>query len=67
MIPTDAGDIKKRWRKPSLIAVFLNAGDVTHRAAGSLAEEAWDRLMGINLKGRSLIQGCCRCWNNRRR
>ena len=59
VIPTDAGDITSqkalaetlaaRW--PRLDAVFLNAGDVTHAPLEAWQEEAWDRLMGINLKG----------------
>lgn len=59
VIPTDAGDIASqktlaetlaaRW--PRLDAVFLNAGDVTHAPLEAWQEEAWDRLMGINLKG----------------
>ncbi|WP_338815914.1 SDR family oxidoreductase [Enterobacter hormaechei] len=59
VIPTDAGDISSqkalaetltaRW--PRLDAVFLNAGDVTHAPLEAWQEEAWDRLMNINLKG----------------
>ena len=58
VIPTDAGDIASqkalaetlaaRW--PRLDAVFLNAGDVTHAPLEAWQEEAWDRLMNINLK-----------------
>jgi NAD(P)-dependent dehydrogenase (short-subunit alcohol dehydrogenase family) len=33
--------------------VFINAGDVTHGLLEEWQEEAWDRLMRINLKGRS--------------
>ncbi|MCK6668453.1 SDR family oxidoreductase [Enterobacter asburiae] len=68
VIPTDAGDIASqkalaetlaaRW--PRLDAVFLNAGDVTHAPL-----EAWDRLMGINLKGPFfLIQALLPLLNN---
>ncbi|MDI3359796.1 SDR family oxidoreductase [Lelliottia sp. V89_10] len=59
VIATDAGDISaqqqladtlaSRW--PRLDAVFINAGDVTHGLIEEWREEAWDRLMGINLKG----------------
>ncbi len=59
VIPTDAGDIAaqkaladtlaSRW--PRLDAVFINAGDVTHGLLEEWQEDAWDRLMGINLKG----------------
>jgi len=59
VIPTDAGDIASqkalaetlaaRW--PRLDAVFLNAGDVTHAPLEAWQEDAWDRLMDINLKG----------------
>ncbi|MDH6633201.1 UNVERIFIED_ORG: NAD(P)-dependent dehydrogenase (short-subunit alcohol dehydrogenase family) [Lelliottia amnigena] len=59
VIATDAGNIAEqkqladtlaaRW--PRLDAAFINAGDVTHRLLEEWREEAWDRLMGINLKG----------------
>jgi len=59
VIAADAGDIpaqqqladtlSSRW--PRLDAVFINAGDVTHGLIEEWREEAWDRLMGINLKG----------------
>ncbi|WP_324724058.1 SDR family oxidoreductase [Lelliottia sp. JS-SCA-14] len=59
VIAADAGDISaqqqladtlsSRW--PRLDAVFVNAGDVTHGLIEEWREEAWDRLMGINLKG----------------
>lgn len=59
VIATDAGDISaqkqladtlaSRW--PRLDAVFINAGDVTHGLIEEWREEAWDRLMSINLKG----------------
>lgn len=59
VIATDAGNIAEqkqladtlsaRW--PRLDAVFINAGDVTHGLLEEWREEAWDRLMGINLKG----------------
>lgn len=59
VIPTDAGDISSQKalaetltaRLPRLDAVFLNAGDVTHAPLEVWQEEAWDRLMNINLKG----------------
>ena len=73
MIPTDAGDISSqkalaetltaRW--PRLDAVFLNAGDVTHAPLEAWQEEAWDRLMNINLKGPFfLIQALLPLLNN---
>ncbi|MNB63924.1 3-oxoacyl-[acyl-carrier-protein] reductase FabG [compost metagenome] len=59
VIATDAGDISAqqqladtlatRWSR--LDAVFINAGDVTHGLIEEWREEAWDRLMSINLKG----------------
>ncbi|MDK9362906.1 SDR family oxidoreductase [Lelliottia wanjuensis] len=59
VIAADAGDISaqqqladilaSRW--PRLDVVFINAGDVTHGLIEEWREEAWDRLMGINLKG----------------
>nr|WP_314520338.1 SDR family oxidoreductase [uncultured Lelliottia sp.] len=59
VIAIDAGNIAEqiqladtlaaRW--PRLDAVFINAGDVTHGLLEEWREEAWDRLMGINLKG----------------
>ncbi|MEH0885791.1 SDR family oxidoreductase [Enterobacter sp. UNJFSC 003] len=59
VIQTDAGDsraqkalaetIASRW--PRLDAVFINAGDVTHGLLEEWQEDAWDRLMRINLKG----------------
>ena len=73
VIPTDAGDIASqkalaatlaaRW--PRLDAVFLNAGDVTHAPLEAWQEEAWDRLMNINLKGPFfLIQALLPLLNN---
>ncbi len=73
VIPTDAGDISSqkalaetltaRW--PRLDAVFLNAGDVTHAPLEVWQEEAWDRLMNINLKGPFfLIQALLPLLNN---
>nr|CAB3504765.1 unnamed protein product [Digitaria exilis] len=63
VIPTDAGDIAaqkaladtlaSRWSR--LDAVFINAGDVTHGLLEEWQEDAWDRLMGINLKGPARI------------
>ena len=44
-----AQQIATRW--PRLDAVFINAGDVTHRPVDAWDEAAWDRLMSINLKG----------------
>ncbi|EKS7214396.1 SDR family oxidoreductase [Enterobacter ludwigii] len=73
VIPTDAGDIAaqkaladtltSRW--PRLDAVFINAGDVTHGLLEEWQEDAWDRLMGINLKGPFfLIQALLPLLNN---
>ena len=73
VIPTDAGDIASqkalaatlaaRW--PRLDAVFLNAGDVTHAPLEAWQDEAWDRLMNINLKGPFfLIQALLPLLNN---
>lgn len=73
VIPADAGDISAqkqlaetiaiRW--PRLDAVFINAGDVTHGRIEEWREEAWDRLMGINLKGPFfLIQALLPLLNN---
>ena len=73
VIPTDAGDIAaqkvladtltSRW--PRLDAVFINAGDVTHELLEEWQEHAWDRLMGINLKGPFfLIQALLPLLNN---
>ena len=73
VIPADAGDITSqkalaetlaaRW--PRLDAVFLNAGDVTHAPLEAWQEEAWDRLMNINLKGPFfLIQALLPLLNN---
>lgn len=50
---------------PRLDAVFLNAGDVTHAPLEAWQEEAWDRLMNINLKGPFfLIQALLPLLNN---
>ena len=73
VIPADAGDITaqkalaetlaSRW--PRLDAVFINAGDVTHGLLEEWQEEAWDRLMRINLKGPFfLIQALLPLLNN---
>jgi NAD(P)-dependent dehydrogenase (short-subunit alcohol dehydrogenase family) len=72
VIPTDGryhltksagGNPAARW--PRLDAVFLNAGDVTHAPLEAWQEEAWDRLMGINLKGPFfLIQALLPLLNN---
>ena len=73
VIPADAGDIAaqktlaetlaSRW--PRLDAVFINAGDVTHGLLEEWQEEAWDRLMRINLKGPFfLIQALLPLLNN---
>lgn len=58
-IQSDAGDLvsqKALARKltgawPRLDALFLNAGDVTHRSLEDWDETAWDYLMQTNLKG----------------
>jgi NAD(P)-dependent dehydrogenase (short-subunit alcohol dehydrogenase family) len=45
--------------------VFINAGDVTHAPLEEWQEEAWDRLMRINLKGPFfLIQALLPLLNN---
>lgn len=44
-----ARQLRERW--PRLDAVFVNAGDVTHRPVESWDEAAYDRLMDTNLKG----------------
>ncbi|WP_049008443.1 SDR family oxidoreductase [Enterobacter cloacae] len=73
VIPSDAGDIAaqkaltetlaSRW--PRLDAVFINAGDVTHGLLEEWQEDAWDRLMRINLKGPFfLIQALLPLLNN---
>lgn len=73
VIATDAGNIAEqkqladtlsaRW--PRLDAVFINAGDVTHGLLEEWREEAWDRLMGINLKGPFfLVQALLSLLNN---
>lgn len=59
VLQSDAGDIAaqrnlaaqldQRW--PRLDALYINAGDVTHRPLADWDESAWDRLMGVNLKG----------------
>lgn len=59
LLPSDAGDmaaqrmlaqrIGAQW--PRLDVLFANAGDVTHRPLPAWDEAAYDRLMGINLKG----------------
>jgi NAD(P)-dependent dehydrogenase (short-subunit alcohol dehydrogenase family) len=57
------GDARSRW--PRLDAVFINAGDVTHALLEEWQEEAWDRLMRINLKGPFfLIQALLPLLNN---
>ena len=73
VLPSDAGDIAaqkaltetlaSRW--PRLDAVFINAGDVTHGLLEEWQEDAWDRLMRINLKGPFfLIQALLPLLNN---
>ncbi|MBM3071266.1 SDR family oxidoreductase [Lelliottia sp. RWM.1] len=73
VISADAGDtaaqkalaetLASRW--PRLDAVFINAGDVTHGLLEEWQEEAWDRLMCINLKGPFfLIQALLPLLNN---
>lgn len=73
VIPSDAGDIAaqkaltetlaSRW--PRLDAVFINAGDVTHGLLEKWQEDAWDRLIRINLKGPFfLIQALLPLLNN---
>lgn len=73
VLPSDAGDITaqkaltetlaSRW--PRLDAVFINAGDVTHGLLEEWQEDAWDRLMRINLKGPFfLIQALLPLLNN---
>lgn len=58
-----AETLASRW--PRLDAVFINAGDVTHGALETWQEEAWDRLMGTNLKGPFfLIQALLPLLNN---
>jgi NAD(P)-dependent dehydrogenase (short-subunit alcohol dehydrogenase family) len=59
LIPSDAGDIvdqrtlaqriEQHW--PRLDVLYVNAGDVTHRSLPDWDEAAYDRIMGINLKG----------------
>lgn len=59
LLPSDAGDIAsqqavaqqlaQRW--PRLDVLYVNAGDVTHRPLADWDEGAYERLMGINLKG----------------
>ncbi len=41
--------IAQQW--PRLDVLYANAGDVTHRPLQEWDESAYDRLMGINLKG----------------
>ncbi|KAE9644844.1 SDR family oxidoreductase [Pseudomonas sp. PB103] len=58
-IQSDAGDtagqqalarqIGGKW--PRLDVLFINAGDVTHRALADWDEATWDQLMQTNLKG----------------
>lgn len=73
VISADAGDIHaqhalaetlaSRW--PRVDAVFINAGDVTHGLLEEWQEDAWDRLMRINLKGPFfLIQALLPLLNN---
>lgn len=59
LIKSDAGDIagqravaaelKQLW--PRLDVLYINAGDVTHHSLEDWDEQAYDRLMNINLKG----------------
>jgi len=59
LLQSDAGDIAgqralaeriaQQW--PRLDVLYANAGDVTHRPLPDWDEAAYDRLMGINLKG----------------
>lgn len=59
LIESDASDIAAQRRLadtlashwPRLDAVFINAGDVTHRPLEDWDEAAWDRLQDTNLKG----------------
>lgn len=44
-----AGQLQQHW--PRLDAVFVNAGDVTHRPVEDWDDSAYDRLMDTNLKG----------------
>ncbi len=44
-----ADQLRQHW--PRLDAVFVNAGDVTHRSVEDWDESTYDRLMGTNLKG----------------
>ncbi len=58
-IQSDSGDVtaqeqlaqalREQW--PRLDALYINAGDVTHSPLQDFSEEAYDRLMAINLKG----------------
>lgn len=59
LLRSDAGDIAgqralaqriaRQW--PRLDVLYANAGDVTHRPLQEWDEDAYDRLMGVNLKG----------------
>ncbi len=44
-----AQTLAEQW--PRLDALYINAGDVTHSPLQDFSEEAYDRLMAINLKG----------------
>ncbi|KAF1053454.1 MAG: Dihydroanticapsin 7-dehydrogenase [Stenotrophomonas maltophilia] len=44
-----AVQLSKHW--PRLDALFINAGDVTHRPLGTWDEATWDRMLATNLKG----------------